>query len=118
MLNDLGWAETFNRLLNALIASLNQIAPAAAARALECLNHGLPGLKPTTLMHLDEFVRYGTANFTNETNKTEMQAIFHSIYLWLCEEYGPVTADRLCQRAIRTTESEANSLNYPPRALL
>jgi hypothetical protein len=80
----------------------------------------LPGLKLSLNATRDVRIWVGgrfADNLHAETmNLTEMQAFLHSIYIWCCEEFGPVNCDRLFGRVLKEIENHPDAVNHPPQA--
>ncbi|MEM9827588.1 MAG: hypothetical protein AAF958_13435 [Planctomycetota bacterium] len=44
--------------------------------------------------------------------------LVHAMYLWLCEKFGPVDADRMLNQGVRAAEGLPAAVTNPPRQLL
>ncbi|MEY4754193.1 MAG: hypothetical protein RJA44_1868 [Pseudomonadota bacterium] len=51
-------------------------------------------------------------------NAQELSALTHMVYVGLCETLGPVDADQVLGRAVRSTERLPQARQFPPKRLL
>jgi hypothetical protein len=89
------WTGTANALLHELITAFNQAKPG-----------------------LGDTLKKRSPGFPAGTAKDKLHAGLHAMYVWACEEVGPVLADKLFARAVKAVEVQAGAAQYPPQALL
>ncbi|MGL6074979.1 MAG: hypothetical protein ACRC8S_12535 [Fimbriiglobus sp.] len=114
-----GWHSVFNVFINHLVSSTRQIKPKAIEEMLKSLGKAkISGLSASTAADLTIFSQTCRPNFRVSATRQELHCIFHSVYLFYCEEFGPVLTDKFVQRAIRGTQHLPESLQFPMNGLL
>ena len=108
------------RVFNTLVASL--VSAAERRRGLESLTSfvsqsrdlRVSGMAMQQVLLWSKDPRHPITRLT----KPEMADFVHRIYVWLCEAYGPQTADSLMQQALRRAEELPEAAEHSPRAFL
>ncbi len=59
-----------------------------------------------------------TAPITPTASKEQLHNAIHSLYLLLCEELGPVTADKWFAKVVRLVDSRPDTTFFPVKSLL
>lgn len=115
-----GWADTFNALLSALLAELRRLSPTLPddiRGAIVGATQGA-GLNFDSATQLTAWASGESDVFTDRTTPQEMHAILHALYMWTCEELGPVETDRLFGAVLREVSQHPGAAQFPPRSLM
>jgi hypothetical protein len=113
-----GWHTVFNTFLNELISVIRQVKPATLDSLWPHVKQGVPGSSLRINGDMIALAQGGRAVFHAQSTRQELQKVFQMIYPWMCEEFGPVMADKFVQRAIKEAENLPEALLFPPKNLL
>ncbi|MBA4191897.1 MAG: hypothetical protein C0467_28290 [Planctomycetaceae bacterium] len=114
------WPASFTALLSGLLAELQHLGPdmPAAARAGFALQLQKVDLSPAGYAELNSWADEKLCTFTNRITSADMHAGVHALYVWSCEELGPIETDRLFSAVIRDVSQYPGAAQFPPRNLL
>jgi hypothetical protein len=115
-----GMEGVFNTLLNHLALQVERHGDEVIGRMTTYLKtQGRElGLGAMTQLQFRTWCDAPTSKVLVDCSKDEMSSIVHGCYVWLCEEFGPVIADRMMKQSVVTAEAHADAATHPPRELL
>ncbi len=115
-----GWPEVFAAVVEEVARGLTRVNPRVADAAFAFLGERLPRLKltPGGQAEVAAWAANRTAAFTARTAKPDMHAVIHALYVWTCQEVGPIDADKLFARAVREADRVPSAAQCPPQGLL
>ncbi len=104
----------FNRFLETLLASLGKrvvgVGPDGPRDQVAALVRSVGGRAPG-------WIEDPQAKLTG-LSPSQMSTVINGLYVWTCEELGPVAADPLFGSAVRSTEEMPEAANFSPRQFL
>lgn len=117
-----GWSRMFQMLLKTYIGLLRNQDESRLASLATSLTESLDELKlsASSVLGLRSWIgsKFGTILNAVPMNIDEMQRLLHAIYVWCCEEFGPVASDRMMGRALKECESLPEAAHYPPQTFM
>ncbi|WP_439630695.1 hypothetical protein [Gemmata sp.] len=114
------WAAAFTAFMNGIVGELRHLGPdlPAAARAGVALRLQKADLGPNGYAELNAWADGQAAAFTDRLSIKDMHAGLHELYLWACEELGPVETDRVFGAVLREVSQLPGAAQFPPRSLM
>ncbi|VTT97773.1 Uncharacterized protein OS=Candidatus Entotheonella sp. TSY1 GN=ETSY1_39595 PE=4 SV=1 [Gemmataceae bacterium] len=114
------WAAAFTALMNGVLGELRHLGPDLpdAARAGVALRVQKADLGPQGYAELNAWADGQVAAFTDRLSTKDMHAGLHELYLWVCEELGPVECDRVFGAVLREVSALPGAAQFPPRSLM
>lgn len=114
------WAAAFTAFVNGIVDELGRLGPdlPAAARSGVALRLQKVDLGPNGYAELNAWADGKSAPFTDRLSTKDMHAGLHELYLWVCEELGPVETDRLFGTVLREVSALPGAAQFPPRSLM
>lgn len=113
-----GIDSVFNALLGSLFDQVCRQGETHAIRFGRSLDSHSSELSPATRGQLGQWIKDRGEPTVDGASESDMHTVLHAAYVVMCEEFGPVVADRMLTFAVNQAERLPDAAVHSPRSLL